>query len=317
MSTVAISRNRRQFMEDVGSGMLLAGLGSALAGDLGFSTAFAKEGTTTLDFGSLRPMVQLMQETPPEKLQPALVKKLKAGETDLKQLVAAGALANAESFGGQDYVGFHTEMAFAPAYAMAQQLPADRKALPVLKVLYRNADQIQKEGGAKHITLHPIEPKTKRSANDETGRALRDVSREGKIDEADEIFASTADQSPEVMFRVLHQMVQDDMNVHRFVMAHRAYALIKLVGQEHAHTLLRQSVRLCAHHDQNRLAHKQGESPIRKLMPKLIDQYKLAGRQLGKRQVDDKWVEDTCKAIYEGGGDRAAEVVAAALAEGI
>src|SRR5437870_13817190 len=77
MSTVATSRNRRQFMEDVGSGMLLAGLGGALAGDLGISTAFAKEGAASLDFGSLRPMVQLMQDTPPETLQPALVKKLR------------------------------------------------------------------------------------------------------------------------------------------------------------------------------------------------------------------------------------------------
>ena len=57
MSELTISRNRRQFMEDVGSGMLLAGLGSALAGDLGFSSAFAREGTTTLDFGSLRPLL--------------------------------------------------------------------------------------------------------------------------------------------------------------------------------------------------------------------------------------------------------------------
>ncbi len=119
------------------------------------------------------------------------------------------------------------------------------------------------------------------------------------------------------MFEVLHHMVQDDMNVHRFVMAHRAYALIKLVGQKHAHTLLRQSVRLCAHHDSERAKHKNGESPIRKLMPKLVDQYKLAGRQLGKRQVDDKWIESTCDAIYGQGADRAAETVAAALAEGI
>src|SRR5262245_20397940 len=70
MSKLTVSRNRRQFMEEVGSGMLLAGLGSALAGDLGFSTAFAKEGSATLDFGALRPTVRLMQETPPDKLQP-------------------------------------------------------------------------------------------------------------------------------------------------------------------------------------------------------------------------------------------------------
>ncbi len=155
MSTVAANRNRRQFMEDVGSGMLLAGLGASLAADLGISSAFAKEGADMLDFGSLRPLVGLMQETPPDKLQPMLVKKLKDGSTNMQQLVAAGALANAETFGGQDYVGFHTAMAFAPAYQMTKQLPQERSALPVLKVLYRNADQIQKEGARKRSRCIP------------------------------------------------------------------------------------------------------------------------------------------------------------------
>jgi hypothetical protein len=313
-----MNRNRRQFLEDIGGGMLIAGLGSSLAGDLGISSAFAKEGADTLDFGSLRPLIGLMQETPPKALQPILVKKLKDGSANLQQLIAAGALANAEAFGGQDYVGFHTAMAFAPAYHMAQQLPSDRQALPVLKVLYRNAEQIQKEGGAKHITLRPIEsPPRPAKANAETGRQLRDLSREGKIDEADAIFASAAKQSPEEMFEVLHAMVQDDMNVHRFVMAHRAYALIKLVGREHAHTLLRQSVRLCAHHEQMRITHKQAAPSIRVLMPKLLDQYKLAGRRLGNRPVDDQWVEKMSETIYASGADRAADAVAAALAEGI
>ena len=35
--------NRREFMSDVGRGMLAAGLGASLATDLGFSTAFADE----------------------------------------------------------------------------------------------------------------------------------------------------------------------------------------------------------------------------------------------------------------------------------
>ncbi len=316
MSTVATNRNRRQFMEDVGSGMLLAGLGASLAADLGISSAFAKEGADTLDFGSLRPLVRAMQDTPPDKLQPILVKKLQDGSTNLQQLVAAGALANAETFGGQDYVGFHTAMAFAPAYQMSKLLPQERAALPVLKVLYRNAEQIQKEGGAKKITLHPIEAPQK-PASTEIGLAMRDASRQGKIDEADALFASVANQSPEAMFEALHHMVEDDMNVHRFVMAHRAFALINLVGKEHAHTLLRQSVRLCAHHDQGRVKRNQPGSPIQQLLPKLVDQYKLAGRKLGNRKVDDKWIESTCDSIYGEGADRAAEIVAAALAEGI
>ena len=75
-----------------------------------------------------------MQETPVRKLVPVLIEKLRAG-TGLKDLVAAATLANARTFGGEDYVGFHTLMALAPAYHMAHELPEDLQALPVLKVL--------------------------------------------------------------------------------------------------------------------------------------------------------------------------------------
>jgi len=39
--------NRRAFLNDVGRGMIAAELGTALAHDLGFSTAFAAEGETS------------------------------------------------------------------------------------------------------------------------------------------------------------------------------------------------------------------------------------------------------------------------------
>ena len=34
---------------------------------------------------------------------------------------------------------YNTFMAMAPAYEMSKELPADRKALPIIKVLYRGA----------------------------------------------------------------------------------------------------------------------------------------------------------------------------------
>ena len=58
--------------------------------------------------------MRLMQETPVDRLLPALVGRLGAG-AELRQLAAAAALANARTFGGEDYVGFHTMMALAPA----------------------------------------------------------------------------------------------------------------------------------------------------------------------------------------------------------
>src|SRR5687767_7463515 len=99
------ARNRREFLESVGCGMLVAGLGPALVQELGYSTAFAGEGDASLSFGPYDGLVDLIQATSPDKLQAILVEKLSSGETNLKQLVAAGALANAEAFGGEDYVG--------------------------------------------------------------------------------------------------------------------------------------------------------------------------------------------------------------------
>src|ERR1700737_2565167 len=98
--------NRREFLAEVGQGMLLASVGSALAVDLGLGPKLqAEERVGRLTFGKLEPLVALMQETPAAKLQPLLVEQLRAG-MDLSRLVAAAALANARTFGGEDYVGF-------------------------------------------------------------------------------------------------------------------------------------------------------------------------------------------------------------------
>ena len=78
------SRNRREFLADVGRGMLVASLGSVAAFDLGISRSIgAEEASQRLTFGDLEPLVSLMQETPPDKLLPLLVAKLRSG-TQLK-----------------------------------------------------------------------------------------------------------------------------------------------------------------------------------------------------------------------------------------
>src|SRR5436190_744853 len=150
-------RSRRAFLSEVGQGMLVATLGSAASLELGLSRTFADEPAQRLTFGALEPLVSFMQETPPNKLLPLLVKKLNAG-TDLKTLVTAAALANARAFGGQDYTGYHTFMALGPDYQIASELPAERKALPVLKVLYRNSSRIQNQAAQHHDMLHPVSP---------------------------------------------------------------------------------------------------------------------------------------------------------------
>jgi hypothetical protein len=98
-----------------------------------------------------------MQETRVNRLLPALVEKLDSG-VDLRRLVTAAALANARTFGGEDYVGFHTMMALSPALHMAHELPGPLQPLPVFKVLYRNTNRIQERGGRKEEVLREVQP---------------------------------------------------------------------------------------------------------------------------------------------------------------
>src|SRR5689334_8454627 len=72
-------QTRREFLADVGRGVVIAGVGSALAADLGLGAAWAGEPAEVLTFGRLEALVALMQETPPARLLPILVEKLKGG----------------------------------------------------------------------------------------------------------------------------------------------------------------------------------------------------------------------------------------------
>ena len=310
------SANRREFLESVGRGMLVAGLGAAVAQDLGFSPAFAYEGAADLSFGKLDSLVDLMQSTPAEKLQPILIEKLARGETDVTQLISAGALANAETFGGEDYVGFHTAMAMLPALQMAKELSGERQALPILKVLYRNSQQIQQYGGASKKTLREMHA-AEEATVENLGVAIRDACRASDVAKAEQLFAPLGRASIEDAFDALQPAMQDDINVHRFMFAHRTYGLAGLLGSDHAHTILRQCVRFCISHEEGRKKHNSPESEIRKVMPKLLDQYKLDGKRLGSRDPGDAAVEALAETIYKGPRDRAAEAAAAALAEGI
>jgi len=306
--------NRRAFLADVGRGMLVASVGPALACDLGLASARADQESGTLSFGKLEPLVALLQDTPATRLLPILVEKLRAG-TDLRTLVAAGALANARTFGGQDYTGFHAFMALAPAYQMAHELPENRQALPVFKVLYRNTSRIQAMGGRAKEVLHPVEPATLPPQR-VGGEVLREATRQADQKRAEQVFAALAKGPVGEAFNHLQFAVQDEVDVHRVVLAWRAWALLDLTGKEQAHTLLRQSVRYCVNAEDYLVRNKRRPSDIRTILPKLLDQHRLLGRARGKRPAEDNWVEALSQTIYSGGRERAAAAVAAALAEG-
>jgi hypothetical protein len=75
--------DRRQFLANVGSGMLVGSLGAGLAADLGITSAYADGVDDRLTFGELEPLVSLMQETPLDRLQPALLQHLKPRDRPL------------------------------------------------------------------------------------------------------------------------------------------------------------------------------------------------------------------------------------------
>jgi hypothetical protein len=295
--------------------MLVASVGLGTAFDMGLTPAWAEDdGGGRITFGGLEPLVRLMQETAVGKLVPALVEKLNAG-TDLRQLVAAAALANARTFGGEDYVGFHTLMALAPAYHMARELPEDRRALPVLKVLYRNTNRIQEHGGRASEVLHAVKPGAL-SAGHDPGEALRDAVRRKDMNEAEGTFAAIAAGSPDEAFNSLLVAVEDNTEVHRVVLPYRAWELLDVVGRDQAHTMLRQSVRYCVKSEQTQ-KHGAVNDETRALLPRLFDQYHLPRTTPGTKRPGDEWVASMCKTIFESSPPSAADAVAAALADGI
>lgn len=307
--------NRREFLADVGRGMLVASLGSATALELGLTQSLAEDSDQRLTFGRLEPLVSMMQETSPDKLLPLLVEQLKAG-TDLKTLVTSAALANVRAFGGQDYTGYHTFMALVPAFQMAGELPKSRQALPVLKVLYRNSSRIQEQQVHHQDTLQPVqavefvEPRR-------GGELLRESVRAVDWQGAEARFAALAKGTPGEAFHHLQFAVQDEVNVHRVVLAWRAWTMLGLCGERYAHTLLRQSVRYCLKSEQNLRDRNRPPSAIREVLPRLLDQYHLLSKPLGDRKADDAWIEQLAHTIFSGTRERAADAAAAALAEGM
>ncbi|HWY89027.1 MAG TPA: twin-arginine translocation signal domain-containing protein [Gemmataceae bacterium] len=306
-----IQRTRRDFLKDVGTGVVVASVGPSLAADLGFSPAFADEGPERLTFGQMEPLVSLMQETPAARLLPLVVERLRGG-TELRTIVAAAALANARTFGGEDYVGFHTMMAIAPAFHMSGELSEARRALPVLKVLFRNASRIQEYGGPPREVLHPVQA-ARLPADRPGGEVLREKVRGANANDAERTYAALASTADDALNNVLFA-VQDACEVHRVVLPYRAWDLMGIIGREQAHTLLRQSVRYCVKAETERYTQSLGS--VRTLVPRLLDQHRLLGRELGSRTGDDRWLEELSQTIFGGTPPDAAGAAAAALAEG-
>ncbi len=304
------SSSRREFLVNVGRGTLLATLGPT-AIDLGLMPrAFAQELESPLLFGDLEPLVCELQETPVDKLQSLLVRKLKDGES-LRTLVGAGALANARTFGGEDYIGFHTFMALAPALKMSQLLPTHSAPLPVLKVLYRNTDRIQSFGGRVAEVLHPV-PTSNSSVVVDDALLHQAVEARDAV-RAEQLLAKLVADDRHRALRALLPLVQENPEVHRTVLPFRAWDMQGIVGTEHALTLLRQSLRYCL---QSEVYRRDSWNEPATMLTRLLDEFQLNAKPKGTKQADDEFVRRLSEDFAQCTPDDAARAAATTLAEG-
>jgi hypothetical protein len=165
--------------------------------------------------------------------------------------------------------------------------------------------------------LKPVKPVAGVSGQ-KGGAALRAIARSSdpsKMARADALFASLTLGSPDDAYNELLTLVEDGAEVHRVVLAYRAWDMLNLVGKEHAQTMLRQSVHYCVKNENAQQA--AYHSSLRALLPKLLDQYHLVGKPLGTKQAEDGWVAKLSETFFRSTPEQAADAAAAALAEGM
>lgn len=300
--------NRRHFLSQVGKGMVVASVGLAAAQDMGLaSRALAFEGDEKLNYGKDESLVAFIQETPADKLLPLVHAKWKSG-TSLKELVGAAALANARAFGGEDYVGFHTLMALMPAYEISKELPDNEAPLPVFKVLHRNARRLDETGGHTADVLHAVLPEQNANLG---AFDVREAARRVDTGAAERILATFAQKGAKEAFNALLLEVEDETEVHRVNLPYRAWDLLSIVGEEHALSMLRQSLRYCIK------AEPKSTKGTREALAKAFDQHKLEGFAIGNREADGAWLNEMCNTLLSVGPAGAMDVAAAALKEGV
>ncbi|HTF88681.1 MAG TPA: hypothetical protein VK843_09745 [Planctomycetota bacterium] len=301
--------SRREFLGGLCKTTIGVSVGFALANRLGFAYALPPLALERLRFGALDPLVDLMQATPADALLPIVAAKLKSG-TPLADIVAAAALANARGYGGTNYNGYHTLMAMMPSYEMAAQMPAGQTALPVLKVLHRNARLLQETDHATKDELTPLEGGASDAGFVESVHA-RD------LDKSERSLAALQQRSPLQAYEELQSVVRDEMNVHRVVLAWRAYDLLRLTGEDQRFSMLRQSVRFCIDEDGQQASRGRYPNEFRALLPELMEKHGLNARERGNRAADEATIERLAAAFFAQDRAAAADAAAEALAAGI
>ena len=244
------SRSRREFLADVGRGMLVASLGSAAALELGLTPSLAEESSQRLTFGQLEPLVSLMQETPPDKLLPLLVSKAEGRHGP----------QNARHFGR---IGERPRLRRPGLHGLSHVHGAGAGLSDGRRTAHRASGAAGAEGVVPQQQPHSGpgrsspgyaasgERRRNRSIRNRGGEQLREAVRAVDWDGAESRFAAIAKGSVGEAYNHLQFAIQDEVDVHRVVLAWRAWAMLELSGEEYAHTLLRQSVRYCVNTEQS------------------------------------------------------------------
>ena len=295
--------------------MLAVGLGGSLLGRASWAEEWEAEALDALDFGELEPLAALIQETAPEKLQRVLIERIRGG-AELSTLVAAAALANARTFGGHDYIGYHCQMALVPALEMSKLLPVAQKPLPVLKVLYRTANRIQEVGGRSSEALGAL-PEAAVASREESAARLRSAFLKRDLQDSERALSELSRSDPAAAFDELQSILQENLDVHRVVLAWRAWETMQLTGEKHAETLLRQSVRFCVDAEKDRLKRGRSEPELRSLLPELVDEHALLNGSQETRTASDEEIEELALGIFRANKADAARSVAEALGSGL
>ena len=290
-----MNRNRREFLADVGQGMLVASVGPALAADLGLAPAFAGDGPRTPDVR--RPRAAGRADAGDARRQAAAARWSRSCKdgTDLRDAGRGRrAWPTPAPSAARTTIGYHTFMALAPG------LPDGRASCP------RTAGRCRcsRCSTATPTASRTFGGRTKRGAapgragrpaqgHAPAARLLREATRKRDIDAAERTFAALAKGPLGEAYNHLQFTVQDEVDVHRVVLAWRAWAMLDLTGKEHAHTLLRQSVRFCVRRRGEPQAERAGD-PHRAAEAARPVQAARASRP-ATRKADDAWVEQLAR----------------------
>ena len=309
-----IASNRRTFLGSLG-GVLAFGLGGVAGGRTGGRIGLLERRLDTLDLGRFEALAALLQETGPRDLQTILIAKLRAG-LPLEDLVAAGALANARSFGGHDYDGYHCFMALMPAWEMSKELEGEERWLPVLKVIHRTARRIQDTGG-RDDALGALGALGEERTQD-ASQARKDLWQSylaRDIAGAERAFHRGAG-AKEALDDV-QSILRETLDVHRVVLTWRSWDALQLTGEEHAETLLRQPIRWFIDREESRVARGLPTPPLRTLLPALMEDHDLTRAARGTRRASDDELDELCKVVFSCEQEDAARAVVEALAGGL